>query len=609
MGGLVVRRYILQTQGSNESHRLGKVITIASPFLGAAEATYKLYTGGNLEFPFSIFVTPSTYQFLAPHLPSMHQLLPSRKYRELRGAILAEEGDPDGNGVSAEHYEFTRIIQFLNADFPSTSPGTVGATFHDFPGQDDWRNDSSGIKYFHILGLQKELNTTDAIYVSKSIRCRLSGNRLTGCFKNKLYEPYKGPGDKTVPYFSTAMGWDGLPPNSITDLAPPGMRFFRRRSMLPSTDEKAEHTGITQDVKVRDLIAYLLGVEQQPTWSDDLREMLRPSGSGVSALTDTSDHAPSFYLMIGGQIEVGVRDQMGNTAAIENGHLRNDVPGLSTYEMIADDSILLAFSTTDSYAVEFRASITPMGIELIKGVGNKNPTLAIRYNNLDLPVNTRVRLTFSEVGGMELRVDLNNDGTFETVISPTVNLSSTTASDTTPPDVNLNLIAGQGNTAIISLTAIENTSGVNKIWYSLDGQSFDQYVSPFTITLSSNPITIEAFAEDNTANRSGLVSKTVSLSPSVIPIAECLESDNNGFKAWFGYQNQTSSLVSVPVGANNILYPLPGNKGQVTTFQPGLVSRSFGVRMVSKRLDWKLRGIDGLLRTATASLANTPGCQ
>jgi hypothetical protein len=104
--------------------------------------------------------------------------------------------------------------------------------------------------------------------------------------------------------------------------------------------------------------------------------------------------------------------------------------------------------------------------------------------------------------------DADNDGNFETLVTPTANLTGTAASDVTPPSVNINTVR-QGNTATATITAQDAGAGVNKIWYSLDGQTFDQYTSPVSIPYSANPVTIEAFADDNAANRSGLVAKTV----------------------------------------------------------------------------------------------------
>lgn len=609
MGGLLVRRHILQARLDGEPHRLGKVITVASPFLGATDSTYKLYTGGELEL-MSIAVTPSSIQFLAPHFPSIHQLLPSRKYHQFRMGVIYERGDVDGNGISNEHYGYDRIAQLINSDFPVTLPGTTGRSFHDFAGQDDWRNDQSGIKYFHILGQQSELLTTDGLYVSWSTLCKRTGNRLTGCFRNRLYKPIKGRGDGTVSTLSTAFGWNNNSPEFPTsDLAPPGIRIFVRNSLVSGTDKQAEHTKMTQDAKVRDLIGYLLNVGQQPTFNSELFELFRPNSLTQNVIATPLSNDPAHYLTIAGQTQIAVSDLAGNTAAIENEFLRNDVPGLNGYEMVASNSVMLTFVTGTAYTAEFQAGSTPMDIELVTGTGNQTPISAVRYKDIDLPVNTRMRLTISQIGIVELRIDADNNGTYETVIAPTTNLSGSAASDTEPPTVNINAVASPGNTATVNITAEDFQSGVSKIWYSTDGVNFDQFTSPFNITLTSTPITIEAFADDTAGNRSGLVSRTISLSSTVIPVAECISVGPEGYRARFGYQNQTNSAVSVPVGLDNTFFPPPGNLGQVTTFQLGSVSNAFSVRMHKKSISWRLRGTDGLLRTATASKASTPLCQ
>jgi hypothetical protein len=58
-----------------------------------------------------------------------------------------------------------------------------------------------------------------------------------------------------------------------------------------------------------------------------------------------------------------------------------------------------------------------------------------------------------------------------------------------------------------------------------------------------HPVTIDAFADDNAGNRSGLTSKTFQTSPAILPFAECIESDSTGWKAWFGYENPTQKII------------------------------------------------------------------
>jgi pimeloyl-ACP methyl ester carboxylesterase len=528
MGGLITRRYILQQKASGQAHGLGKVITIASPFLGTPKATFKLYTGGSLfeEPGFSLLgANTFTVQWLAPFFPALHQLLPSRTYHKLRGGIIAEIDDINGNGYSNEVYQFGQVVAQLNTDFDEagTYPGTVGAGFHDFAGQDDWKNDQSGIKYFHIFGDQKQLNTTNGLYVKYSARCRLSGNILPDCFKGRLYIPVKGHGDKTVPLVSTTMGWfggfQGQP--QFPDRAPPSMRMFTYISQSRNSAEelRAEHTGLTKNTDIQNLLAYLLGINPTIISVNGLYEVQRPAAiasqqetqstnNSVLPQLDLSSYDPSYYLTIAGQSSVLVRDENGNTAAVENGQLRNDVEGLTGYESIGEDSVLLTLSTNHSYTVKFRTGATPVEIELVQGRGNTNPTSAVRYRNLSLPANASVQLTFSQNIITSFKHDADDNGTFETTIAPTANLSGAAAGDVTPPNVNIE-ITRQGGTATATITAHDAGSGINKIWYSLDGQTFEQYTSPVSIPYSSNHVKIEAFADDNAGNRSGLVARTV----------------------------------------------------------------------------------------------------
>ncbi len=46
-GGIIARRYILDSVRTGYDHKVDKLITIASSFLGAPEALYKLETGGD----------------------------------------------------------------------------------------------------------------------------------------------------------------------------------------------------------------------------------------------------------------------------------------------------------------------------------------------------------------------------------------------------------------------------------------------------------------------------------------------------------------------------------------------------------------------------------
>ncbi len=166
-----------------------------------------------------------------------------------------------------------------------------------------------------------------------------------------------------------------------------------------------------------------------------------------------------------------MRDEMGNIASIQNGLLDNQVEGLSNYEVIGENSIMLSLAIGHSYTIEFSAGETPTAIDLVEGRGNRQPTSATRYKDLNIPANSNVKFSVPQTGAVELKYDADNNGEFETIVSPTVSVSGTTASDTNLPTVNISIIQ-QDNTATATITAQDSQSGISRIWYSLNGQNF-----------------------------------------------------------------------------------------------------------------------------------------
>ena len=636
MGGLVARRYVLQAQTRNEPHGLGKVVTLASPYLGAPESVYKIYTGGSWEFPFSfVVISPSTIKFLSPHLPSMHQLFPSHTYHQLYGGIIRESGDVNGNGIPDENYSFPQIISKLDSDFPSTTPGTVGAGFHDFAGQDDWRNDQSGIEYYHLVAEQNQFNTTTDLKIKKSILCNIVGDTtLTNCHNGIYYTPEKGAGDKTVPTISASRSVGSVylgAPNSECYI-------YRSPSSNRADESKAEHTAITQNPGIHDFVTFFLGVSLLPIPSPislascspqntNQAKVINSENNSVSNKTksaqtgnnkyllspDSPEYSSAKYLTITGTTEVIVRDELGNRASIENGLLNNQVDGLSNYEVIGENSIMLTLSVGHTYSIEFYAGETPMGFDLVEGIGNRQPTSAIRYNDVTIPAYSNVKFTVSQNNQAELKYDADNDSEFDTIVPPTVSVNGAAASDTTPPTLNINVIQ-QGVLATATITAQDSESGVSKIWYSLDGINYQLYTNPLPIPYSSSPINIEVFADDVAANRSGLYSKTFTFTQTqtnlaVKPILECVSPNSNGtYTANFGYENYNSASVSIPLSEKNKFTPVPKNRGQVTMFQVGRVTNAFSVIFSENNLKWHLTGPDNIQQNVSAS-RNSPRCQ
>jgi len=88
----------------------------------------------------------------------------------------------------------------------------------------------------------------------------------------------------------------------------------------------------------------------------------------------------------------------------------------------------------------------------------------------------------------------------------------------------------------------------------------------------------------------------------VRPVLECVVANGSGaYTAYFGYKNDNTGTVAIPVGTNNRFSPTPQGRGQPVAFLPGRQQRSFAVAFNGSSLVWTLKGPDGQGRTATAS--------
>lgn len=89
----------------------------------------------------------------------------------------------------------------------------------------------------------------------------------------------------------------------------------------------------------------------------------------------------------------------------------------------------------------------------------------------------------------------------------------------------------------------------------------------------------------------------------VRPVLECVVRNANGsFTAQFGYKNENTVNTTIPVGLNNRFVPTVPGQEQPTVFLPGRQVNAFSVPLKFGVAVWLLRGPDGRLRTATASI-------
>jgi pimeloyl-ACP methyl ester carboxylesterase len=522
-GGIVSRRYIIDHPND---HGIGKLITIATPYLGAPEAIYKMEQGGSWKgdgwgdietVGFNIAaITPSQIKFLSKHFKSVHQLLPSREYGNLYGRPpLKEVGDVDGNGVLDEFYDYDKFINFMNNEF-STNPGNTGKAFHDcLPQnmtkcQDDWREDISGVQYTHLVGQQARDRTTVLIEV-KNEAVLIPDAPLSTYTLHKIFEPIKGPGDGTVPEISASR-------NNRIDLnlnAPGAFRatFFaldNEGRLDESKDPEYEHNGLTKNKRILLYVLFRLGLAVDP--NPDLLNLKNNKISTMNLDGINRGNLPlpqrneSFYTKIIGISDVEMSDDQGNKTTRDGDIFINKVVGLD-YEIIGDNALFLTFPVNPTHFAKFQVGNSPFSLDVVKGMSNQNPNLAVRYKDVFLPAGTNVQLKVTNLAAVVLQYDSNGDGTYDTTIPPTASSTGTTASDMTPPKVNIN-ITQFGASSTVAISAIDAESGIKQIMYSINGQGFNIYTSPVTLNVSS-PTTILAVADNNVGIRSGVYRKNI----------------------------------------------------------------------------------------------------
>jgi hypothetical protein len=96
-------------------------------------------------------------------------------------------------------------------------------------------------------------------------------------------------------------------------------------------------------------------------------------------------------------------------------------------------------------------------------------------------------------------------------------------------------------------------------------------------------------------------SAVTTLPSPVRPVLECVTHEHGGgFTAWFGYKNENTRSVLIPVGQLNKFSPAPRDREQTTVFQPGRKVKAFSVSFPGSDLVWTLNG-----RTSTASRNST----
>ncbi|MBS1793094.1 MAG: SBBP repeat-containing protein [Acidobacteria bacterium] len=488
MGSYVARRYIL-----DHPNKVGKLITIGGPWLGGPKIINVLATGQFLDsFSQKIAIAgDDVFKFLVEDFTAAHQIIPTRSYFALGGRPYYEKDDRGNFKIYNSYDEF---IARMNELYPRTRPGDAGRLFHDYPGQDDWRDDTSGVRYYHIIGIRSKQDTVGTVIKNPTTEVCIAVGSTTVCRNVTTYKLFYTEGDGTVPRRSALRKANGL------DFNAPTARVVPFTATSESSDDSVEHTKLNGNRAVQNAVLDFLRAPV-PAASPNVRKTeIQPEERPSAALPPVSPE-PLLALNFAGLSAVTVADEFGGSTAPLPGEPSyiGTVPGVN-YQKLDAQFIALTMPTGRNFTVSFQMPDQPIMLEWTKGT-NKSTTEAGRYLDLNLPPNTPLRLTITTAGVEGLRADTDHDGTFETPVAPTAQMSGPDAADTDAPLVSFDETPSGGMSNLV-IGAADGASGVRALMYSTDGVNYQAYTAPLTFAPGQ---TIYAFADDNAGNRSSTV--------------------------------------------------------------------------------------------------------
>lgn len=498
MGGLVARRYILTNPGA---HYVDRVLTLGTPWLGAPKILNVMETG-NYDFIMNRVIASETLKSIAPYLRGPHELIPSRAYTDEQVAAgerpLWEDGwnnfDYDSStSTPASAFNFDRLKATTNYRYPEqplarTNPGNTTEMFHSFAGQDNWaQRNSTGVTYYHFYGVCKKS------LIGQIINCNENNTVRSVVAKRRLWVDYyidtiETNGDGTVPKVSATR--QGLRPDHVGSEV--------RRTIPFRTD----HSGLAKDSF---MLPAITCVVREP----DPNNCLPANSSELGA------DVPNYRLKMIGSPEVIVTDSFGNTANPLSSSVSEGVPTIST-DVFGEAALAIEFPVDQPYKVTLISRSRPISLSVIHNNGETDDS-AVRYVDISLPADVWALIQISPGGVSTLSYDSNGDGTFDTPVTPTIIVNGPNAADLEAPSVNVNETV-QGGSSRIDLEATDAGSGVQRIMYSLNGTSFQQYSTPLQLNAATTP-TIYVYADDNVFNRSGLVTHNLTATSSGFSVA------------------------------------------------------------------------------------------
>lgn len=469
-GGLVIKKLLLDHP--QYQNKIGKLIFVGTPHLGAPKAAKALLYGDSMNVSFlGLGLDPEEIKRIGLHMPSVYELLPSEAYFDHYVGYLGEMKRLTPFSVAAVLYGKAETNSSLAGNGLDAGLIHIADNFHD-ASLDNFTFSFTPIKAYNIVGCQEA--TLTEIFQRNSGKIKLVYNA----------------GDGTVPVKSA---------NNVYG----AKTYFAR---------KTEHGKMLTEDGTRQQIESLLSGNE--TVFDPL-QMTTDSVDCTFHGRSVSVHSP---------VKIDIYDSLGNhTGRDENGNIEIEIPR-SQYDEIGEEKFVF-LPDGDNYQIKL--SGTGSGtFDLYDDQINESGTVSSNsFINLPIKVNTKGEIAI-ENNQEVLKLDGDGDGNFEETFVPNI-LNAQEAEDLLPPTTTINLAGTEGNTdhfrtnVSASLNAEDTTqtngspSGILKtLWratscpgLTTSAHAWQVYLSPILFT-SEGVCTIEYYSLDKAGNQEDTQSKT-----------------------------------------------------------------------------------------------------
>ncbi len=333
MGGLVLKKYAMSR--ASESH-IGKAILVGVPQTGAPQAAKTLLEGSSFGVP---FLSEKEIKKLARNMPSVHDLLPSRRYVAQNGGYASVFGG--AGGAEPIMLSFESTTQYLIDDHGQNAAALAAADALHSDAFDAYDLRSSGIDVYAINGCRA--GTIGAFSESRG-----SGADAQPASYAIISEV---PGDGIVPLASAS------------DV---GVDRSKEYYALSGT-----HTAMLVHDGVRRTIAGIL------------------SGETVSAFGDITQDSSlcglnGKFISVSGPLSLEVTDQYGNRAVFdaENDAVENTIPN-ADYQIFGGRTFV--YVPTDAgqlYDVRVQATGTGTASVTVETIARSSPSATESFRDI-----------------------------------------------------------------------------------------------------------------------------------------------------------------------------------------------------------------------------------